>query len=93
MLRPDGRPEDADLLVARDTAAQSAQVSRVYNSPLHEVSRRGHRFTVTYGVSPHYHTLSAAGYCIFAEVLFDMDFDNRFLTLARISGSDIWLIG
>ncbi len=33
VLKPDGRPEDADLLVARDTAAQSAQVSRVCNPP------------------------------------------------------------
>ena len=32
-LRPDGRPDDADLLVARDTAAQSAQVSRVCGPP------------------------------------------------------------
>jgi len=80
VLRPDGRPEDADLLVARDTAAQSAQVSRVCNSPLHMVSGRGHRFTVRYGVFPHYRTLSETRYWIFAKVLFDMDFDNSFLT-------------
>ena len=41
VLRPDGRAENPDgdvrqdigLLVARDTAAQSAQVSRVHDSP------------------------------------------------------------
>ena len=37
VLRPDGRPEDADLLVARDTAAQSAQVSRVCDPPAYGV--------------------------------------------------------
>ena len=41
---PAGRPEDADLLVARDTAAQGAQVSRVcyyrYRCPVEDTDLR-----------------------------------------------------
>ena len=54
-MAPDGDVrQDIGLLVARDTAAQSAQVSRAYNPTLHMVSGRGHRFTAPDGM-PHYY--------------------------------------
>ena len=46
---PDGDVrQDIDLLIARDTAAQSAQVSRVLDFPVMWCPS-GHRFTITLG--------------------------------------------
>ena len=51
VLRPDGDVrQDIGLLVARDTAAHSAQVSRVCDPLQHVVSGRGHRFTAPDGM-------------------------------------------
>ena len=90
VLRPDGRAENPDgdvrqdigLLVARDTGAQSAQVSWVCDTSRHVVSGRGHRFTAPDGVPPYYRTLSGAGSRIFAEVLSDV-LTTAFCVIAR----------
>ena len=49
VLRVVGVRQDTDLIVAPDTAAQSAQVSGVKYIHVNEVSGRGHRFTVPDG--------------------------------------------
>ena len=75
VLRPDGDVrQDIGLLIARDTEAQSAQVSRVCDHLLHMVSGRGHRFTAPEGASPHYRT--PGGCLIFAEILFQQLFSS-----------------
>ncbi len=61
VLRPDGDVrQDIDLLVARDTGAQSAKVSRVCDPP-GMWCPAGHRFTAPDGVSTHYDTPSRQG--------------------------------
>ena len=75
VLRPDGDVrQDIGLLIARDTVAHSAQVSRVCDPLLHMVSGRGHRFTAPEGASPHYRT--PGGCLIFAEILFQQLFSS-----------------
>ena len=86
VLRPDGDVrQDIGLLIARDTDALSAKVSRVCRLPLHMVSGRGHRFTAPDGGSTHYRT---PGGCL---ILFQQPFsslhpDLTALTIASVAG-------